>query len=39
MPRKVIKYNQIPVPAQPQPQPSLLSPYLYDITKVRVKKR
>ena len=34
--RQVIKVNQTPIY---QPQPSLLSPYLYDITKVKKHKR
>ena len=38
MPRQVIKVNQVPV-TQPQPKPSLLSPLLFDITKVRRRRR
>ena len=38
MPNKVIKVNQIPVKGEPQ-RPSLLSPLLFNITKVKVKKK
>ena len=38
MPNKVIKVNQIPVKGETQ-RPSLLSPFLLNITKVKVKKK
>ena len=38
MPNKVIRVNQIPVRGETQ-RPSLLSPLLYNITKVKVKKK
>ncbi len=38
MPKKVIKVNQTPY-YQPPPKPSLLSPLLFDITKVKRRKR
>lgn len=34
---QVIKVNQIPV-TQPYPKPSLLSPYLFDIKKIKVRR-
>ena len=38
MPNKVIKVNQIPVKDEIQ-RPSLLSKFLLNITKIKVKKR
>ena len=38
MPNKVIRVNQIPVKVVTQ-RPSLLAPLLFNITKVKVKKR